>query len=306
LSGYGTAPVDLLVRCETSKIHNIKALREMGSLMRYATLACVIVLAGPLMTRAEILSAVDSGFVTMAGGSAKGDGTLVAAATFNYSVGYEAHYSTGALGMPPGTTPLAPLDRNNYFVFDLSSLGAPITSATLLLPAGMLESVDGVEVFDVVAPIAPMAALGDAGTLMAAHGAGPMAFDSPMDPAVGVAAALYGNIEGGAGTILGSLTITPADDSTVVTIPFTATGVGYLNAFLSGPVILGGSVPSIVTASGTPQQPFGLTAPALPGMGPSVPKLMVTILPEPSTIGLGIAGLAALGFAVLRKKLRRS
>jgi hypothetical protein len=273
--------------------------------MRFATLACLVLFACPLMARAVTLSALDAGFVTMAGDSAKGDGTLVASATYNYSVGYEMHYSTGALGMPPGSTPLAPMDRNNYFVFDLSSLGAPITSATLLLPAGMLESVDGVEVFDVVAPLAPMAALGDAGTLMAAHGAGPMAFDSPLDPAVGVAAALYGNIEGGAGTVLGSLAITPVDDFTIVAIPLTAPGVGYLNAFLAGPVIFGGSVPSIAIPSGTPQQPFGLTAPAIPGVGPSVPKLVVTVVPEPSTLILGIASLAVLGLVAWRKKFRR-
>jgi hypothetical protein len=253
---------------------------------------------------AVTLDAVDSGFVTMAGGSAKGDGTIAAGATYNYSVGYEVHYATGALGMPPGSTPLAAMDRNNYFVFDLSSLGAPIATATLLVPAGTLESVHGVETFDVVIPSAPMAALGDAGALLSGHGMGPGAFDSPMDPMVGIGAALYGNIEGGAGAVIASAVITTLDDGTTLSIPVTPMGIGYLNSFLAGTVILGGSVPSIVAPDGTPQQPFGFTAPAIPGSGPSVPKLVVTLVPEPSTFVIGGIGLVSLLLVVRRRFAR--
>jgi hypothetical protein len=258
------------------------------------SLCALALLSQAHSAQAIVLSAVDSGFVTMAGGSSKGDGTIAPGATFNYSVGYELHYSTGALGMPPGTTPLAPMDRNNYFVFPLGMVSGPIVSATLLLPAGMLESVDGVEMFDVVAPVAPLMALGDAGALMGAHGMGPGAFDSPMDPAVGIASALYGNIEGGAGFLLGSKAITPADDMSVISIPLTALGVSYLNGFIGGPVILGGSVPSIVAPSGTPQQPFGFTSPMIPGMGPSVPKLDITVVPEPGTAVLLVVAAGAI------------
>jgi len=35
------------------------------------------------------MDALDSGFVTEMGGSAKGDGTIIGAATYNYSVGQE-------------------------------------------------------------------------------------------------------------------------------------------------------------------------------------------------------------------------
>jgi hypothetical protein len=276
----------------------------MSRFVRFAFLVIVAALA-PQGVRADIvLSAIDSGFVTMTGGSAKGDSTLAPGAKFNYSVGYELHYATGALGMPPGTTPLAPMDRNNYFVFDLSTLPGPITAATLVLPAGMLESVDGVEVFDVVTPIAPMMALADAGALLGASGMGPGAFDSPMDPAVGIAAALYGNIEGGAGGPIGSKSITPADDFTMVSIPLSLGGVTYLNGFLGGTVILGGSVPSIVVASGTPQQPFGFTSPSIPGVGPTVPKLIVSAVPEASSLLCLAVSAAAVGGA-MRARWRR-
>lgn len=251
--------------------------------------------------KAVDLFALDSGFVTAAGGSSKGDGTIVSAATYNYSVGYELHYSTGAL-----FAPLAAMDRNNYFLFDLSSLGAPIATASLKLPAGMLESVDGMEVYNVVAPIAPGMAIGDMMTLKTANTMGPTFFDSPADPAVGVAMALYGNIEGGAGSPLAAYAFTPADDFSTVTIPLSPGGVAYLNGFLGGPVALGGSVPTIVTGSGTPQQPFGFTAPMIPGMDPSVPVLSVTLVPEPATYALAAVGLVGLAPFVVRQRRLRS
>jgi hypothetical protein len=67
--------------------------------------------------RAEIvvLDATDAGFVTVMGGSAKGDATLAPSAKYNYSVGRELHYATGALGPT-----FAAMDRKNYFVFDLT------------------------------------------------------------------------------------------------------------------------------------------------------------------------------------------
>jgi hypothetical protein len=193
------------------------------------------------------------------------------------------------------------MDKNNYFVFDLSSLPAAIATAKLLIPAGVLESVDGVETFEVKAPSAPGAALGDAGMLKMSHAAGPTAFDSPMDPAVGVAAALYGNIEGSA-AVFASVPITTLDDGSLVEIPLSAGAVGYLNGFLAGVVLLGGSVSSIVPASGTPQQPFGLVAPMIPGSGPTVPKLEVTLVPEPSTLVL----LASASALVLLRRRRHT
>jgi hypothetical protein len=272
---------------------------------RLAPLACLVmvVVVGPPAVRADIiLSAIDAGFVTMAGGSSKGDSTIAPIAKYNYSVGFEVHYATGALSPPP----FAPMDRNNYFVFDLSSLPGPITAATLVLPAGELESVDAVEVFDVVMPMAPVMALADAGALLAASGLGTGAFDSPADPAVGIAGALYGNIEAGTGSPIGSKAITSADDDTMISIPLSLTGVTYLNGFLGGVVFLGGSVPSIVFADGTPQQPFGFTAAEIPGSGPTVPMLIVTAVPEASSLLCVAVGAAVGGGRAMRARwLRR-
>ena len=56
-------------------------------------------LAGTQPAVGILVPASDAGFVTEAGGSAKGDGTVSGAesATYNYSVGRELHYSSGAL-----------------------------------------------------------------------------------------------------------------------------------------------------------------------------------------------------------------
>src|SRR5690606_31318682 len=87
--------------------------------------------AAPLRADIVTLTAVDAGFVTEMGGSAKGDGTVVAMAKYNYSVGRAVHYSDGAL-----FSPLAPMDRKNYFVYDLGGASAPIVTATPHLDAG--------------------------------------------------------------------------------------------------------------------------------------------------------------------------
>ena len=95
------AQLYLPVTCPISK-------QRCSAVLITALLACV---AFPAPAVVVTLDAIDAGFVTEAGGSAKGDGTLVAGATFNYSVGRELHFVDGSLGMPPGTTPIAPMDR---------------------------------------------------------------------------------------------------------------------------------------------------------------------------------------------------
>jgi hypothetical protein len=250
------------------------------------------------------LDAVDTGFVTLAGGSAKGDGTLVSGATYNYSVGRELHYDDGSLGIPPGSTPLAPMDRNNYFTFDLSSVGAEIESASLEVYAGVFESVDATETFVLVAPADPGAALTDIDALAAGNLVGSTEFNEPSDLLIGVAGALYGNIEGFSGLPLASAVISSADDSTTLSIPIDLPGIAYLNDFSGGPVVLGGVVSTVVLGGlpDFPQQPFGGTGPDIPGGDPLTPKLVLTIVPEPTTALLLASGLAGLAATALRRR----
>ncbi len=259
--------------------------------------------ASPAVGAMFTIDAVDSGFVTVAGGSSKGDGTIAPGATYNYSVGQEEHYGDGAL-----FSPLAFMDKNNYFVFDTSGITGTIIGVALKLPTGTLESVDATETFDLVAPLDPGAGLGDADALLIGNGIGPSEFDAPGDPLLGVASALYGNIEGGAGSVLASSVISSADDGTILTIPFDPFGVGYVESFLGGPLFLGGTV-STITPGPTTQQPFGFVAPGIPAAPPgsdlSVPMLVIVTedpVPEPTTYMLAILGLLGLGLYGWRRR----
>jgi hypothetical protein len=229
------------------------------------------------------LTATDAGFVTSAGGSAKGDGTIVPAAKYNYSVGFELHYGTGAL-----FAPLSPMMRKNYFVFDLTGVTELISEAKLTLYTGTLESADASELYLLNDTTDMAGALGDAAGI--AGGAVPSDFDSPADPLVGMAAMLYSKLADGP-TILGGLVLTPAMDDTFVDITFGPAGLGYLNSFLGTKIILSGFVPTAMPPD-FPQQPFGFTGPDIPGGDPKTPSLTLTLVPEPSAASLlGIGGL---------------
>jgi len=191
------------------------------------------------------------------------------------------------------------MDRNNYFVFDLGSISAPIVSATLELYAGTYESADPSETFDLLAPGDPGAAVSDADLLLAKNGVGSTEFDESTDPAIGVATALYGNLAGGPPTPLGSVSISAADDSTILLIPLDPGGITYLNDFVGGAIVIGGSVPTVVLP-GTPQQPFGGTGPDIPAGDPLTPKLVLTVVPEPGSLTLVTCAL--FGLNALRRR----
>lgn len=242
--------------------------------------------------------ATDAGFVTAMGGSAKGDGTVVASATYNYSVGRELHYATGALGAP-----LMPMERRNYFVFDLTGVTDTITSGSLLLFAGVYESVDPTEAF-ALRPISDqIGALADADAL-GAPGTVPGDFDSPADPLVGMAAALFTKIPPFPGPpMLGGAMISAGMDGTIISIALTPEGVGFLNSHLGERVILGGTCPTAEPGPGhpppdSPQQPFGFTGVDIPGGSPLAPKLSLTTVPAPGAAGL----LLALGLTAARRR----
>lgn len=238
------------------------------------------------------LPASDAGFVTSAGGSAKGDGPV---ARFNYSVGWELHYTDGA---PP--PPLVAMERRNYFVFDLAGV-APITTAALKLWTGTLESAAASETWVLKAPADQGGARADAMTLLSTPYPG--GFDSPGDMAVAVAASLFGKLGAGTG-VLATADIGHADDSSFLSISFTPAGVALLNTLrlAHGPVILGGLVSSIDAGAGSPQQPFGFTGPDIPGGDPMTPLLVLGLVPEPAGLLLMAAGLLA-GWAWRRWRL---
>lgn len=122
------------------------------------------------------------------------------------------------------------------------------------------------------------------------------------DPALGISVALYGNIEGSPLPALGTFVVSSADDDSMISIPLTGSGIGYLNDFAGGIAFLGGSV---TTAPGpgasptsppvSPQQPFGLTGPDIPGGDPLTPVLILEVVPEPTSGILLVFGLLFFG-----------
>jgi hypothetical protein len=249
-------------------------------------------LAAPVS--ALTLTAVDAGFVTEAGGSAKGDGTVASGAKYNYSAGFELHYATGALGAP-----LAPMFRKNYFVFDLSGVGGALASAKITLWSGTLETADASESWLMMNTIDMPAAVGLAAAL--AGGALPGEFDETTDPLVISASMLYGKLADGP-MVLGGFVITHAMDDSFIDIVFSPAGLGHLSSFVGGKVVLAGMVPSAMPP-GFPQQPFGFTGPDIPGGDPKTPTLTVTVVPEPDPAWMLLLGLLT-GLA-LRAGIRR-
>ncbi len=114
---------------------------------------------------------------------------------------------------------------------------------------------------------------------------------------------LYGNLAGGPSTPLGSVSISAADDSTTLSIPLDPGGITYLNDFVGGAVMIGGSVPTALPKGGpldTPQQPFGSTGPDIPGGDSLTPKLVLTVVPEPGSLTLVTCAL--FGLNALRRR----
>lgn len=251
----------------------------------------------------EEILASDAGFVTEEGGSSKGDAIFAPGAKYNYSVGLEVHYPEGSY-----SSPLAVMERRNYFVFDLSSITVPIVAAKIEIFAGVLESVNAEELF-ALRPIDDQAGgLGDADALLGGAIVGD--FDEPTDPLIGMAKALFGKIPATppgpppAPPILGGGPITPAMNSTIIAFDFTPEGIDFLNFRPLDRVIFGGHVASLLDL-GSPQQPFGFTGPDISGTIPPLlgstptPKLILTLVPEPAT---GLMVLLATPLAMLRRR----
>ena len=143
------------------------------------------------------------------------------------------------------------------------------------------ESLDPTEIFEVNEVTDPVAAMAMIDELLFLNTfAGASAFDDPLDPGVTVGSMLYPVLADGP-LVLGSYVASPADDGGFVTIPITPGGLGYLDLFSGGPLVLSGTLP---TAVGPPdpevQLIFGFTGPDIPGGDPLTPVLEVTFVPE--------------------------
>jgi hypothetical protein len=190
----------------------------------------------------------------------------------NYIVGFQ-----GETVFPSGL----PITYNDFFVFDLSTVTGPITSAFLSLfnpacPTCGYQSMSSTEtftVFDVSTPISE---------LEATHGA-----TTPLAPEI------FNDL--GSGTIFGSRTVSAADNGTMVNITLNSDAIAAINANLGGMIAFGGSLTSLFD-SAPPEVMF-----ASGGNIPSDQRLLIlnpVQAPEPSTLlllGIGLTVLLACG-----------
>jgi hypothetical protein len=222
-------------------------------------------LAASASAQVVLLSATNRGFYDNSGNKS------FQSATANYSAG-------DARGLPPA--PLVSNDIRNFFVFDLSGVTQSIASAQLELympgppmPPGWINSTssgsEGYELHDVVTPIANL-----------------------LDGTGGVA----NHADLGSGVVYGSRTITPDDMGTVVIIPLNAASIAALDA-ATGLFGFGGSVTTLDGTAST-ELVFTNTGSQLPI---ETTQLRLTVVPEPSTLLLGLAGIFFLPMRGNRK-----
>jgi hypothetical protein len=187
--------------------------------------------------------------------------------------------------------------RNNYFLFDLSGVSGPVTSATLRLynPNGSGSSVpfgytssDPTEtyaLFDV--SIAFFSTVLPGGNRVAGYGAGSLAGQN-----------IFNDL--GSGQSYGTYTASLADNGHFVEIGLNASGLAALNAS-SGIFAVGGA---ITTLDGLVNKESLFASSALSIPGPNGAQLVISSVPEPSESALFLAGLGLVGLAARRRAAR--
>ena len=263
------------------------------------SLLAAVSITAPSLGMIVAIPASDSGFFNEAGRSSKNDGVILGAApaTFNYS--------SGTIGEVP---PLVGTDvnRRNFFTFDLSGITpGTIASASLALylPTDGFASPDPFEVYELAG--IPAGTPGDM-ALFASDLT--TVYSILVPPELGAAIGIYGALGSGPGGF-GSLVVAEADEDSMMTIPISGAGLGYLNAFAGGPTVLTGEVTTLDLGDGIDEVVFGFTAPLITGVvspdpaipGPEItptPMLVIEVIPEPTVGSLILMGLALM----LRRK----
>lgn len=172
-------------------------------------------------------------------------------------------------------------ERRNYFVFNLTGIASPITSATLRLynPIFNPDSANGY--------------FGDATETyeLTSTTADPTAIQGAFGPGA-AGQAIYNSL--GTGTSFGTITASTASNGQTLTLTFNAAGLGALNAGIGGLVALGGRITTIV--GGGNQYLFNAVDPTGGLPINDTPPVVLSLTtgggaaPEPGTIVLLLVG----------------
>lgn len=181
--------------------------------------------------------------------------------------------------------------RNNYFLFDLSGVGGTVTAATLRIYNPSAPASPGFPFGYTSADPTETYALFDVSTAF---------FDTPLPGGNYVAGYGIGSLAGqaifsdlGSGASYGATTVSLADNGHFVEISLNAAGLAALNAS-GGLFAVGGA---ITTLDGLVNKESLFVSAFLSSVGPNVPQLVISSVPEPSASLLLLAGLGLVGWA---------
>ena len=165
--------------------------------------------------------------------------------------------------------------RNHFMVFDLSSISETVIGAELQIYAPAYGSTDPFETYEIY----------DISTDIS----------SILDGTAGVAG--FNDMQ--SGNLYGSTDVSSADNGTTLSIQLTPSAVQDINDQLGGWLALGGTVSTLDYLNPRQEEIFVGTNSGNPADGVS---LVLTIIPEPSVMGLLLLGCGIL--ALRRRRMR--
>lgn len=206
--------------------------------------------------------------------------------TFSGGMHDDGSYAPGLMNYFVGySIPSTPIERRNWFVFDLGGVSEPITSAKLTLylpgdpahpgePCGYI-SPDATEDYLVTTSTFHWTAFADA-------------FAAPAPPPV--IASMFDTL--GTGMPFAVTTISADACGTDVVLDVTPEGLAALNAAAGDAIVVGGRLTDLLATPGTPPSELVFAYTDIPSPLMPFPRLEVTTVPEPGPIAALAVGAA--------------